>query len=233
MQRYSVIGWVAGLNGLLFLVSALFAVSLSAQVEFPQRRSITVRVYDYASIDESLLVQARAVAERLLSDVGVDSNWEQCRTSEAGQNLDTSCQHRADETVLQLRIQPNRAAKKLKLTGCAMGYAVPPPDQYGVIAGVFLERMRRVARSEGRDLHVLLGHVMAHELGHLLMGSSEHDSRGIMRRRWNSRDLLRAARGNFGFNSVQGALMRRQADDRVASANGRLLTVRHETGQAL
>ncbi len=233
MQRYSVIGWVACSNWLLFSVSALFAVSLSAQVEFPQRRSITVRVYDYASIDESLLVQARAVAASLLSEVGVDSRWEQCRTSEAGENVDTSCQHRADETVLQLRIQPNRAAKKLKLTRCAMGYAVPPPDQYGVIAGVFLERVRSVARSEGRDLHVMLGHVMAHELGHLLMGSSEHDGRGIMRRRWNSRDLLHAARGNFGFNSVQGALMRRQADDRVASANGRLLTVRHETGQAL
>ncbi len=38
----------------------------------------------------------------------------------------------------------------------------------------------------------ILGNVMAHELGHLLLGSNSHTATGIMRARWQGEELRRA-----------------------------------------
>jgi hypothetical protein len=48
---------------------------------------------------------------------------------------------------------------------------------------------------------IILGHAMAHELGHLLLGTNSHSSDGLMRAQWNRGDLAEAARGNLLFSA--------------------------------
>ena len=47
--------------------------------------------------------------------------------------------------------------------------------------------------SHGQAAHVssgeLLGRAMAHEIGHLILGTTQHDSRGLMRGRWTVIEL--------------------------------------------
>ena len=49
---------------------------------------------------------------------------------------------------------------------------------------------------------------MAHELGHLLLGSNSHSRAGIMRAHWQGEELHRLSRGNLWFTSEQANHMR-------------------------
>jgi len=37
---------------------------------------------------------------------------------------------------------------------------------------------------------VLLGHVLAHEIGHILQGTDRHSETGLMKARWDSREIM-------------------------------------------
>jgi hypothetical protein len=50
--------------------------------------------------------------------------------------------------------------------------------------------------------------VMAHELGHLLLGINAHSSTGIMRPVWNDDDIVAASKGNLYFTQAQGQILR-------------------------
>jgi hypothetical protein len=78
----------------------------------------------------------------------------------------------------------------------------------GCYSDVFYDR----AVSLNADWHVsltdILGNVMAHELGHLLLGSNSHTATGIMRARWQTEELRRAGEGSLLFNAEQAERMR-------------------------
>jgi hypothetical protein len=187
---------------------------------------ITVRIYDYASTPPGVLSRAREVAARVLAGAGIATSWAQCRTRESERRLNPSCSNRADASVLQLRIHTRLQAQRMGVRAWQFGYALPLDEGFGVIAGVFLGRARDLAHSHGLDLSIVLGHVMAHEIGHLLLGSGHHGGQGIMRPRWNDHDLRLAQTGLLGFTSSQAMRMLAQAEARtVESRDGqRLLT---------
>ena len=64
-----------------------------------------------------------------------------------------------------------------KFQDSVFGFAVHP-----VLASVYYEFALRRARSDDAEfeLPIILGCVMAHELGHLLLGSNSHSDKGIM-----------------------------------------------------
>jgi hypothetical protein len=49
----------------------------------------------------------------------------------------------------------------------------------------------------------LLGYVVIHELGHLLLGKGSHSSVGLMRAKWEVGELRQAARGNLSFTKSE------------------------------
>jgi len=55
------------------------------------------------------------------------------------------------------------------------------------VANVYADRTRELA--DGREFEVILGRVIAHELGHLLLGKNAHSAAGIMHARWRAQDL--------------------------------------------
>jgi hypothetical protein len=64
----------------------------------------------------------------------------------------------------------------------------------------------------------LLGCVIAHELGHLLLGKDSHSATGLMSAVWQDSELRQAAQGNLFFTAGQGVRMRSQ----YAAASARL-----------
>jgi predicted Zn-dependent protease len=48
-------------------------------------------------------------------------------------------------------------------------------------AYIFMKRLEHAARRQGRDFNAVLGRVLAHEVGHLLLPGRGHSNRGIMR----------------------------------------------------
>jgi hypothetical protein len=120
---------------------------------------------------------------------------------------------------LQVRIL-NRAMSKLTHTSSeSMGYALVG-HSLPSIAAVFehraeeLEGWRRGSRGE------ILGAILAHEIGHLLLGDNRHSTDGILRARWSDQDLNVIARARLWFSAEQADRMaltvkRRQAEARL------------------
>jgi hypothetical protein len=67
----------------------------------------------------------------------------------------------------------------------------------------------------GLDAEVVLAHTMAHEIGHLLLGSNSHASQGIMRPTWDERDIHLAKTGVLGFTDAQAERMQAQVTARL------------------
>jgi hypothetical protein len=175
-------------------------------------------VYDYTELRPSSLEHARREASRVLAEAGIAVRWEQCRTSDRETNQDESCAQRAGAHVIQLRVHPREMSKKLTSRSIEFGYSVPLEKGFGIIAGVYLDRTSEMAQSLGLDLHVLLGHTIAHEIGHLLLGTNSHAKVGVMRPRWGDREVRLASTGLLVFTEAEARWMQAQVARRLALA---------------
>jgi hypothetical protein len=70
---------------------------------------------------------------------------------------------------------------------------------------VFMSRVQRTAAANPGiiDIPGLLGHVIAHEIGHLLLKSSAHAPEGLMRADFLRADLKKAAQRQLLFSPEQ------------------------------
>ena len=60
----------------------------------------------------------------------------------------------------------------------------------GKLCDVFFNRILRLHGSGRADLAHILGIVIAHELGHLLLGFNAHSAEGLMKAQFKSQDFL-------------------------------------------
>jgi hypothetical protein len=80
-------------------------------------------------------------------------------------------------------------------------------DGKGCYADLFYERIVELQMKTHTLTAIILGHAMAHELGHLLLGTNSHSRDGLMRAQWNRGDLAEAARGNLLFSTEEATRM--------------------------
>jgi hypothetical protein len=88
----------------------------------------------------------------------------------------------------------------------------------GVHIRVFYDRVRTVTPS--CPLHVLLGHVLAHEIGHILQGIDQHSASGVMKGYWDLSDYRRMARQPLPFTDLDIQLIRLGLDGRANRPSG-------------
>jgi hypothetical protein len=87
-------------------------------------------------------------------------------------------------------------------------------DGRGSYSDVFLDSIQNLHQECGASVGRVLGHVMAHEVGHLLLGTKAHAAIGIMRPHWYGEQLGAISKGSLLFTAEQATLMRK----RLASA---------------
>ena len=92
---------------------------------------------------------------------------------------------------------------------------------FGHYAYVFVDRVRYRAEMEQISEGQLLAFVIAHEFGHLLLRSSTHTGRGIMRMRWDRNDLKDLTWGQLKFTPEEAETIHAEALLRLRPA-GRL-----------
>ena len=71
------------------------------------------------------------------------------------------------------------------------------------MATVFFHRIEIIAGDLGVSQGPLLGHALAHEVGHLLLGRGYHARSGLMRCPWRRRDLKNAAWGRLWLSGEE------------------------------
>ena len=97
------------------------------------------------------------------------------------------------------------------VTGFAVVY--PSADSRDGYAGVFYTRVAEEARNQDLDLAVILGATMAHEIGHVLLGSKVHSIVGAMRARLRRAEFEEAVRGSLRFTPQESETIRRAWDN--------------------
>jgi hypothetical protein len=70
-----------------------------------------------------------------------------------------------------------------------------------------MDRSAQAARTAGCPVADVLAHVMAHEVGHLLLGPGGHGEKGIMRATWSRVELKGTQNGSLRFTVAEVATM--------------------------
>jgi hypothetical protein len=80
----------------------------------------------------------------------------------------------------------------------------------GSLADVYTDRLLELCRSQHAAAGPILGYVLAHEIGHLLIGPGSHSREGIMRARWCKKDVDTALKRRLVFTTWQARTLREQ-----------------------
>jgi len=89
-----------------------------------------------------------------------------------------------------------------------LGEAFLDASGRGVITDLFLDKVERMKTEREGDFAVLLAHLTAHELGHLLLGGEPHSMSGLMQAKMSEQSLTKMMQGNFGFSRAEQKKMR-------------------------
>ncbi|MDP2996993.1 MAG: hypothetical protein Q8N47_05850 [Bryobacterales bacterium] len=120
-----------------------------------------------------------------------------------------------ESSDITLRILSRRMALRLGPDGhgvnSSLGMALPGGEQgLGSLAYIYFHRIQKLARlveRHTRTEEVILGHAVAHEIGHLLLNTPMHSAAGIMHVPWEGTDLARALEGGLVFTPAEAAQM--------------------------
>jgi hypothetical protein len=195
---------------ILYIAPLHSRANASAQVGAPTSQ-VTVAVHNDAHVPLDTLVSAESTASRIFREAGLNVGWLNC-VGVGSHGSAFPCTKAAYPTYLHMRM----VARARNLPGTTLGIAYLSADGSGCYSSVFLQPIARLHPMGGEGMAPVLGHVMAHEIAHLLLGTNSHAAEGIMRAQWQRDDLLSASRGELSFTAGQSQLMRQRL-----SADGR------------
>jgi hypothetical protein len=166
---------------------------------FATAAEVTVHYYNEAGIPEKALGQAIETANSVLRRAEVRVRWVDCyRQPKACQNGNA------------LEVSIVEKASTVRNASFSMGYSLLPAGGTGVYATVMWNRVRRYAETFDMPAIKVLGNAIAHEIGHLLLGTGEHSREGIMMPSWTGREKVSLMSGRLQFQGHEATKMRRR-----------------------
>jgi hypothetical protein len=174
----------------VFLTLGVAAPGAAADQAPPSK--VGIFVSDEAHLPERVVRHAQQEVTRIYRAVGVDIDW-----------VDRA----ASTFRLTVVILPQEMAERMKRPPTAMGATPSDPSARGRLAYVFYDRVEGTARVSDMSIPCLLGHAMAHEIGHMLLPAG-HSFFGLMRAQWGLGDLRLAQQGWLNFTPEQGEVIR-------------------------
>jgi hypothetical protein len=175
-----------------------------SKVQVTKEPPVTVSVHNDADIPVGVLRQAESEASRIFLQSGIEIRWLNCSPPQVFAQHPSDCAVARFPRYLQLRIVKH----SLNLNEFTMGIAYLSADGIGCYADLFYNRAQQIQESSQISTAIILGHGIAHEIGHLLLGSNSHASTGIMRARWQFSDLASANEGRLLFSALESQEMR-------------------------
>ena len=169
---------------------------------------VTVRVENYSGASGRLIKSAQVHAAKIFRGAGVEIRWVDCRVVSSGKAENPACLTPNGPADLSVLIVPRSQTMNFPLNPGVVGIAqLPPAGGFGYMAYVFYQRLEELCGHEFPKAPVL-GHMIAHELGHLLLGSNTHSRSGIIHVPWRSWELQRACEFGMRFTKQQSDRIR-------------------------
>ena len=150
---------------------------------------VHVLVSDAAGIPAEVAAEARQTTERIFRRLNVEISW-----------VDPASSNLALTTPYVIRVVMSMNAGWHDASSRSLGFAMPGTR----VATVVYPRVLQLA-GDSAGAGVVLGHVMSHELGHLLLRQTTHSASGLMQAEM---DVMRAEQGRLLFTDEQADVIR-------------------------
>lgn len=204
-------------TSLFVVMAAMFAASPStaADIDALGDVRITIRSYDNTTLPSADRLSAIATATKILKAAGLNVEWRACEAAfvRAPEDLCTTPLGR-NELALRFVMLPSSPDTNGNV---ALGYSlVDTHTRGGSLATVYVDRVAGLARTCRIDARSLLGRTIAHEIGHLLLGTMNHAPSGLMRAVWSAEAIRRSRAGDWLFTPREGRAMRDAVRTRAA-----------------
>jgi len=189
------------------------------------RPKLSISVHNYADVPAEHVLAAEEEAHKIFEQAGLETVWLTC--SPKLENTQPAGCYITDRTHLVLKLQRHAVSKQVRNRTDVLGIATLDENGVGYHGYVFCDRVQKLA--EARKLsHRLLGDVLAHELGHLLLGSTAHSISGLMSGQWSGEGLRRVSEGAMFFAPSESRVMRHRLGSGRDSRNYMEPTVKRQ-----
>lgn len=180
--------WIVGLA-----VFAGVTVWTPAAAQTSDHFTVQVRLHDDAGVPADALQRAKRDAELIYERSSIKLEW-----IDDGSSTPHSI-------ILRIIAKPIGMKSRNR---AVVGVAPGSREVRGRLAFVFYERIQDYSEALELDIALMLGHAMAHELGHLLLPYDAHSVSGVMRGAWDRAQARAATAGTVTFNPHQAQLIR-------------------------
>jgi hypothetical protein len=219
-------------KGLLVGIMAVALVDPSAGKENHGRTGdppVEARVYDAAQLPPDVILNAEYEASHIFHSARIALVWA------AGSPLD------AEAREVEYRTAPDAAGAAPLVCGadanvCRLIVRIDPHSPRGLRVGelaealpfarsgirarIYYDRVQRLLGRPGNTASAILGHALAHEIGHILLGTNRHSRAGLMQSSWDDESFHLMANALLSFAPDEARSMRerlRTRHDAIAS----------------
>ena len=190
-----------------FLLTALCSASL-----LTAGQHMNVAICNLGGVSESVIAGAKAETELVYSSAGVQIVWQDCDAFPS-----PSEQARDPWFIVRLRTdKPPLTVGPASLD--VMGKAFVE-EHGGYMADAYFQAIQATSERHRGDSGVLLGFVMAHELGHLLLGAG-HTPDGVMQSAWGQKQMDALRQRWLRFTAESAGRIRGALESRTAQSAG-------------
>jgi hypothetical protein len=167
---------------------------------------ITVRLYDASGLPPADVRSAIVAADTALRSAAVRAAWVVCPPPAAAHADNSSgCSGLPHASDLLVRIVN---APQAAVSRDTLGFAnVDTAAGRGTLATVFADRAATLAARADIDRGTLVGYAIAHEVGHLLLGTAGHARGGLMRAVWSVPEMQRRLAADWRFSPQEAQLV--------------------------
>jgi hypothetical protein len=191
------------------IVSALLAASMSTSGtartidQHAALRHLSLRVSAQGDVPAVILQRAQREVVWIFEAAGVRVAWIDCGLERQQPDIHTSTSAEAINVVIV-----SRETKALSPIPSDVLGAVVRDNDAREVGWVFFRRIERASEAYALDAGVVLGHAIAHEVGHLLLPRGTHGRSGLMRATWRMDDMRDAGQGHLRFSPAEAAIIR-------------------------
>ena len=230
MSRRSILRF----GGWLLLVLAVTALAYPRAAKEVVEIPLLVKVFDYTSVQSWRLHRAEGIADRILIRGVGRVVWLDCPVDMNGRQVDPRC---ASQGPLTLEISIYADGPTPGPRHDVLGY-VTTSGSSPHRATIYYRRIQEQAAAGCGLEEEILGPVLAHEIGHLLLGPvlgfEYHSADGVMRAHLSPVEFHLASVARLRFKPGEAAALRNEMDRRTRVYSAALLaTVATRVGEPL
>ena len=211
---------VARLGGIVVIAGAVCCPLSAASLETEPRGAelaIAIRVYNFARVSCSTLSRAERKATEFFRRASIETEWVDCPLNAAELSRYPRCEALSGPAVITLKILPRSMAQSYCRFSNGLGFALlSEKGRFTTDAFIFFQQVTESAEKTGCPVCTLLALAMAHEIGHLLLGTAGHSSDGIMRTNWGLTDVRRVEVAQLKFSNSEARAIQFQVLQRMA-----------------